>query len=861
MCPARKSWLGHQFVGRQRTRRIGNRLRVLLLALAAVGPLAAFQILQFELFKDTAAARDSSAIVAAAISIATVCGFVAALVLMGGRRFFTDLIQEKTKLLEATLDNMNQGLIVVDSKGTVPICNRQAIKLLDLPEDLVNSHPHVDQVIAFQKQRGEFVGIPEDIQIRLHPKVHGETENVYERRRPNGTVLEIRTVPFSEGGVVRTYTDITYRRKIEEKLEAREKLYRLVTDNATDLIVRLDLAGKLIYVSPSSRTVLGYAPEEMIGTPFTNYVHPDDVKPTTRAFKNLISDNPSLRAKIEYRARRKDGTWVWLEANPTLIRDEAGAPLGFVDVVRDITARRAAEEEAARARQQTEEAMAAQGQFLASMSHELRTPLNSILGFTNLILERRDIYPDIRRQIGLIRTASSSLLTVVNDVLDFSQLDEGKLSLVPVKFSVAGLIDDSVAIVRELATKKRLDLRVVYDPTAPTHVIGDDTRLRQVLLNLLNNAVKFTRVGRVTLRVEHLGSTQTGASLRFSVIDTGIGIPEEKLDRLFKRFSQVDGSTSREFGGSGLGLAICKRLIELMGGEIGVKSAAGQGSTFWFTVHLAVAQGDVLPREPDIEPPIFAGSARILLAEDVDVNQEIVVSMLKSFSQEVDVVSDGHGALEAVAANRYEVVLMDIQMPGMDGVEATKRIRALAGQAGKVPIIAMTANALPYQVKAFRDAGMNDYLGKPFTREDLLATIGRCLGAKADPEPAKSASDKTEAEVLDRVIYDTLVALLGKDKADVLLEKLLRELQSGFDLAGASQDSHVSLARKAHRLVSSAGMLGFASLAQSCSAFEAAVGAERGVEPAFETMRNAVTLAMAEIIARLGPRPDVRRSA
>jgi CheY-like chemotaxis protein len=367
----------------------------------------------------------------------------------------------------------------------------------------------------------------------------------------------------------------------------------------------------------------------------------------------------------------------------------------------------------------------------------LRTPLNSIFGFSEIVLDRGDLAPEARRQIELIQTASDTLLTVVNDVLDFAKIEEGKLELAPVDFEVAKLIDDSLAIVRASAVAKSLDLTVMIDKNVSSTLIGDDHRLRQILLNLLNNAIKFTRVGHVSLSVELIADAgKSGQLLRFAVNDSGIGISQDKLNRLFQRFSQVDSSTSREFGGSGLGLAISKSLVEAMGGQIGVDSRSDEGSTFWFTLTLAAGNG------VNAAKPMRAGrtprspAIRVLLVEDVDVNREIARLMLERLGYRVDTVNDGAEAVSTVKTNDYDIVLMDIQMPVMDGITATKVIRGFSEPKGCIPIIAMTANVLPRQIESFMAAGMSGHIGKPFRRDDLVVAIERCLHPGSSPQAA-----------------------------------------------------------------------------------------------------------------------------
>jgi signal transduction histidine kinase/CheY-like chemotaxis protein len=385
---------------------------------------------------------------------------------------------------------------------------------------------------------------------------------------------------------------------------------------------------------------------------------------------------------------------------------------------------RVAIETAERAQRHAETASQAKTEFLAAMSHELRTPLNAIMGFSNLILDRAVLDETLRRQVSLIHTSGSALLTVVNDVLDFSKIEAGAVDLDVKPFSPTALAQNCLSIVGDFASKKGLRLECRIDPAVPPHLLGDQARLGQVVLNFVNNAIKFTPTGTVLLTLESEPDDDVVERLKISIADTGIGIPKEKQSKLFQRFSQVDGSVSREYGGTGLGLAISKRLIDLMGGEVGVSSEQGKGSTFWFAVPLAKVDlwtGDAETMRASLGNGQVR--ARILLAEDLEINQEIASSVLRAAGHEVDIVPDGAAAVWAVQNKTYDLVLMDVQMPVMDGVAATQAIRALQGPVRNIPIIAMTANVYAEQVASFKSAGMNDHVGKPFKKDELYAAV------------------------------------------------------------------------------------------------------------------------------------------
>ena len=476
---------------------------------------------------------------------------------------------------------------------------------------------------------------------------------------------------------------------------------------------------------------------------------------------------PALQAALaEARAGRtvevtlfcptRKGSRRWWSLALAPMRGEGGSESVLV-VARDVTrledqadALRLSRDVAELAQARAENASRAKTDFLAMMSHEIRTPLNSILGFTDLMLDGSDLAPGPRRQAELIRSSGSALLTVVDDILDFSKVEAGAIELAPRPFSPAALVADCVAIIRGVADAKRLEIRTRLDPALPPGLVGDEARLRQVLLNLLNNAVKFTGRGHVTIALRHEGIVDAGERIRFSVSDTGPGIPREKHDRLFQRFSQVDGSLRRDVGGTGLGLAISRQLIALMGGEIGVISEAGEGATFWF--ELALPRGAVATRLAEAPPSARQRrGARLLLVEDVVLNQEVARAVLEVAGHGVDVVGDGQSAVAAVQRTTYDLVLMDVQMPGMDGMSATRAIRALRHPSRRVPIVAMTANVLPEQVRQFLEAGMNDHVAKPFKRAELYTTIDRWLpDVMLSDEATKSATGAEAAAPFER---------------------------------------------------------------------------------------------------------------
>ena len=364
-----------------------------------------------------------------------------------------------------------------------------------------------------------------------------------------------------------------------------------------------------------------------------------------------------------------------------------------------------------------EAASAAKSTFLATMSHEIRTPLNSVIGFADLLL-RSPLNEEQRRFVELQRDAGTGLLAVINDILDFSRLEAGKLIIEPADVEFASILQSCAALFRPAAKDKGLVLALDLAPTLPVRGRLDGYRLRQIVTNLLSNAIKFTRAGTVTLQAEGL----SGERLRIEVRDTGIGIPADKQGRLFQQFSQLDGSISREFGGSGLGLAISRRLASLMGGTLGVSSELGLGSVFWLEVPYQPA---LLPRV-QAPPPAEAEPRvrrRILVAEDVLPNQIMIETMLSKAGQDVTVVENGALALDAARTGDYDLILMDLQMPVMDGIEAARAIRALPGKPGEVPIFALTANVMAEEVAACREAGMQGHLAKPIDYTKLLATI------------------------------------------------------------------------------------------------------------------------------------------
>ena len=380
----------------------------------------------------------------------------------------------------------------------------------------------------------------------------------------------------------------------------------------------------------------------------------------------------------------------------------------------------------------------AKSEFLANMSHEIRTPMNGVIGLLSL-LERTRLDEEQQELVGTMRYSGRTLLGIVNDVLDFSKIEAGRMELEQIGFQPRELAEEAVKIVRSAADGKPLEVRCEVAREVPETLVGDPVRLRQVLLNLLNNAVKFTSEGEVALRIRAERTGPGEVLARFHVQDTGLGMSRHQLELLFQPFTQADSSTTRRFGGTGLGLAICKELVEKMGGEISVQSAPGEGSTFSFTARLATTglSGGFADAEQGDDPPLDARffNATVLLVEDNPVNQTLARRMLDELGLRSDLAEDGLQALAAMRAKRYDLVLMDCQMPRMDGFQATREIRAMEDDRRSVPIIALTANAMAGDRARVLDAGMDDYLAKPYDFEGLLAVLGRWLPWSAE-EPA-----------------------------------------------------------------------------------------------------------------------------
>jgi PAS domain S-box-containing protein len=608
----------------------------------------------------------------------------------------------------------------------------------------------------------------------------------------------------------------TIRERLQEEALLKER-YRELFENANDLVFICGLRGHLTSLNKAGERIAGYGRDEVIGVTLEDLVVPECRPLVAEMLGRGAGGDGNRRYELEIRA--KDGRRVPLEVSARRIYWE-GEPIGYQGIARDITERKRAEVDLQRAMEAAEAANRAKSEFLAIMSHEIRTPMNGIIGMTELALDT----PLTREQRGymeMVKSSANSLLTIINDVLDFSKIQAGKLELDPVEFNLAESLGNIAKMMALHAHQKGLELAYRLGPEVPEFVVGDSKRLRQVLINLLSNAVKFTERGEITVNVEPESRPGDSITLHFAVTDTGIGIPHDKQLSVFEPFTQADGSTTRKYGGTGLGLAICSRLVSMMGGRIWVESEPGCGSAFHFTVHFDVVKAreatpGSVPAIPTEVPPVAAHtrgketrSLRILVAEDNQVNQALAVRLLEKRGHTVAVAADGRQALAMSENQSFDLVLMDVQMPELDGLEATAKIREREKRTGThLPIIAMTAYAMKRDRDRCREAGMDGYLAKPIQPQELYAALETIVAGRASIAPVNDAPAFPE-NVWDKG------ALLGRVEGD---PKLLRNIVEIFlaecprmmeaiRTAMAEGDA-TRLHREAHNLKGATGNLG-----------------------------------------------------
>ncbi len=703
----------------------------------------------------------------------------------------------KTGALQSAIFNSaNFSSIATDAKGVIQIFNVGAEKMLGYSAaEVMNKITPADisdpqEVIARAKELSVELGTPITPGFEaLVFKASRGIEDIYQLTyiRKDGSrfpavvsVTALRDAQNAIIGYLLIGTDNTARKlveaeqkKLDQRLRDQQFYTRSLIESNLDALMAIDPAGIITDVNKQMEALTGCTRDELIGAPFKGYfTDPDRAEAAIR-----IVLNEKKVTDYELTACDTSGKTTVVSFNATTFYDRWRKLQGVFAAARDVTEGKRFEAELKQAKANAESASRTKSEFLASMSHEIRTPMNAIMGIADL-LAKTSLSPQQDKYVQIFRRAGDNLLNLINDILDLSKVEALQLELEQTGFSLVDVLEKVMEMVTIRAHEKGLLLKCEIAPNVPTDLQGDPTRVQQVLMNLLGNAIKFTQAGKVSLRVTLEGDAAVPTLLRFTVSDTGIGIPPEKLGQVFERFTQADSSTTRRFGGSGLGLTISKRLVELMGGHIGVDSVVGEGSVFAFSVPFET-WSEATRRAPiavGAGPEQVLPALRILLAEDSPDNCTITIAYLEGTPYTVDVAETGAIACAMFAANHYDMVLMDRQMPVMDGLTATRTIRALEKADGRTPtaIIALTASALKGDREKCMAAGCTAFLTKPVKQEVLLQTIkDHSKAASPTPSPTSVRSDSMVPWVHPRLVAQIPSFLLNRRKDVIVLNDAL----------------------------------------------------------------------------------------
>jgi len=719
------------------------------------------------------------------------------------RRRAEDALLKAGALQRAIFNSANFSSIATDAKGVIQIFNVGAERMLGYTAAEVMNQITPADISDPQELIARAKALSVELATPITPgfealvfKASRGIEDIYELTyiRKDGSrfpavvsVTALRDAQDAIIGYLLIGTDNTARKlveaeqkKLDQRLRDQQFYTRSLIESNIDAIMTTDPSGIITDVNKQMEALTGCTRDELIGAPFKN--HFTDPQRAEAGIKRVLSEQKVT--DYELTARARDGKETVVSYNATTFYDRDRTLQGVFAAARDVTERKRVEAELQQAKAAAESASRTKSDFLASMSHEIRTPMNAIIGIADL-LAKSALSPEQDKYVQIFRRAGDNLLHLVNDILDLSKVEAEQLELERTGFSLRDLLEKVKEMVADRAVEKGLALVCEVAPDVPTDRIGDPTRLRQVLLNLLGNAIKFTESGEVTLRVAPDADAAVPGALRFSVSDTGIGIAEEKLGAVFERFTQADSSTTRKYGGSGLGLTISKRLVELMGGRIWVESAVGKGSVFSFAVPLEIrtepARRAAVPVGTGSDRPLPA--LQILLVEDSPDNRTITVAFLQDTPYRVETAENGAIACEKFIAGHYDLVLMDRQMPVMDGLTATRAIRAWeqANQRSPTPIIALTAAALKGDREKCIAAGCTAYLTKPIKQDVLLQAIRE--HSVVEPASSKAASTAQDS-ILVRAnpkIADLVPGFLHNRRQEVIA--MLAALDRGdFDI-------------------------------------------------------------------------------